>query len=328
MTSISPNETDLDRHREALDAIVQTDPDNYSEISGRGVTLDLSESVPVVERIIGLFRRIRDSDLEAIPDESRPTLAHEIHTTQNELQRILELDPRHESPEGISSSLRSVYQQVYTNLTPILAHVGTDPAGFDELRRQAEAAVRQIASGEERVSAMGEEAKMALDQIKKAAAEAGVSQHAVIFGDVAKKHRKTSYWWLAASSILAVATLGLAWQMAGQIADRSLTDTIQLVAGRLILFGVLSYALVSAVRTYRAEAHNHVVNAHRHHALSTFETFTAASSDDATRNAVLMQATQCIFSHRPSGFGQREDDSAPQSQVLELTRNVLPKTSE
>ena len=328
MTLISPNETDLDRHREALDAIVQTDPDDYSQISGRGVTLDLSESVPVVERIVSLFRRIRDSDLEAIPDDSRPTLAHEIHTTQNEFQRVQEVDTRNESPEDILSSLRSVYQQVYTNLTPILAHIGTDPAGFDELRRQGEAAVGQIASAEERVRAMGEEAKTALDQIKKAAAEAGVSQHAVIFGDVAKKHRKTSYWWLAASAILAVATLGLAWQMAGQIADRSLTDTIQFVAGRLILFGVLSYSLVSAVRTYRAEAHNQVVNAHRHHALSTFETFTAASSDDATRNAVLMQATQCIFSHRPSGFGQREDDSAPQSQVLELTRSVLPKTSE
>ena len=90
----------------------------------------------------------------------------------------------------------------------------------------------------------------------------------------------------------------------------------------------MTYALVSTVRTYRAEAHNHVVNAHRHHALSTFETFTAASSDDATRNAVLMQATQCIFSHRPSGFGHREDDTAPQSQVLELTRNVLPTRSE
>ena len=130
MTLISPNETDLDRHREALDAIVQTDPDDYSEISGRGVTLDLSESVPVVERIVSLFRRIRDSDLEAIPDDSRPTLAHEIHTTQDEFQRVQEVDPRNESPEDIASSLRSVYQQVYTNLTPILAHVGTGPGGF------------------------------------------------------------------------------------------------------------------------------------------------------------------------------------------------------
>ena len=328
MGSIDPNETNLDQYREVLDAIVQTDPESFSQISGHGVTLDLSASIPVVGRIVGVFRRIRDSDLEAIPDTLRTQLAHEINRTLSEFQRVQGLDPRNQSPENISSSLRSVYQQVYDNLTAILAHVGTDPAGFDELRRQAEQAVRRIDSAQEQVITMLEEAKTALDEIKKAAAEAGVSQHAVIFAGVSKRYRRTSYVWLAVSTIVALATLGLAWQMAGQVVDRTLSDTIQFVAGRIILFGVLSYALVSSVRTYRAEAHNHVVNAHRHHALSTFETFTAASSDDATRNAVLMQATQCIFSHRPSGFGQREDDTAPQSQVLELTRNVLPKTSE
>jgi len=328
MISISPDETDLDRYREALDAIVQTDPNTFSQISRHGVTLDLSDSVPMVERIVGVFRRIRDSDLGAIPNDLRPTLAQEMNRTLVEFQNIRELDTRNQSPENISSSVRSVYYQVYANLTPILAHVGTDPSGFDELRRQAETAVKKIGTSEEKISAMMEESSTALTQIKKAAAEAGVSQHAVIFGDVSKRHRNNSYAWLAVSAILGIATLGLAWQMAGQATGRTLPDTIQFVAARIILFGILSYALVSAVRIYRAEAHNQVVNAHRHHALSTFETFTAASSDNATRNAVLMQATQCIFSHRPSGFGQREDDVAPQSQVLELTRNVLPKSSE
>ena len=324
----SPDETDLDRYHEALDTIVQTNSDSFSEISRHGVTLGLSDGIPMVERIVSVFRKIRDSDLEAIPDALLPTLAQEIRRTMGEFQRVPELDPRNQSAENILSSLRGVYEQVYANLSPILAHVGTDPASFDELRRQAETAVGQIASAEERVSAMEEKAITALSQIKKAAGEAVVLQHAGIFGDVSKRHRNTSYVWLGVSAILAIATLWLAWQMAGQVADRSPSEAIQFVAARLILFGVLSYALVSAVRTYRAEAHNRVVNAHRHHALSTFETFTAASSDDATRDAVLMQTTQCIFSHRPSGFGQREDDAAPQSQVLELTRNVLPKTPE
>ena len=324
----SPDETNLDRYREALDTIVQTDSDSFSEISRHGVTLGLSDGIPMVERIVSVFRKIRNSDLDAIPDALLPALAQEIRRTLGEFQRVRELDPRNQSPKNILSSLRGVYEQVYANLAPILAHVGTDPARFDKLRRQAETAVRQTSASEEQIGAMLEESSTALSQIKKAAGEAGASRHAGIFGDVSKRHRKTSYVWLAVSAILAVATLWLAWQMAGQVADRTLSDTIQFVAARIILFGVLSYALVSAVRIYRAEAHNQVVNAHRHHALRTFETFTAASSDDATRNAVLMQATQCIFSHRPSGFGQHEDDAAPQSQVLELTRNILPKTPE
>ena len=190
MSSINPNETNLDRYRKALDAIVQTDPESFSQISGHEITLNLSKSVPVVERIVGVFRRIRDSDLEAIPDALRTKLAQEINRTMEELQRVPGLDPRNQSPEDISASLRSVYQQAYTNLTPILAHVGTDPAGFDELRRRADTALTGIASARERVGSMAEESETALDQIRKAAAEAGVSQHAVIFGDVAKRHRK------------------------------------------------------------------------------------------------------------------------------------------
>ena len=304
--SIAEDETNLDRYREALDVIVQTDPESFSQVSGRGVTLHLGENVLVIARLVSLFRSILDSDLDAIPKDLLPTLAKEIRRTEYELRRARELAAPNHSPEDITSSLQGTYHKAYTNLSPMLAHVGADPAGFEQLKRQAEAA---------------------LDKIKNAAAEAASWEHAAIFGSAAKRHGRTKYIWLGASAILAATTLWLAWQMAGQVAERDLSDAIQFLAARIILFGVLSYALVSCVRTYRAEAHNHVVNSHRCNALRTFEMFTAASSDDATRNAVLMQATQCIFSHRPTGFGQREDDAAPQSQVLELTRNVLPTTS-
>lgn len=328
MALIQPHETSLDRLREALDEIVSVDPQSFSEISAHGVTLDLSTGVPVVERLVGVFRTIRDSDLGAIPDAHRQTLAQELHRTLAECQQIRELDPRNQSPENITSSLRTVYQEVYSNVSPILAHVGTDPAGLEELKRQAETAVGRIASAEEQVGTMLEESDTALSQIKQAAAEAGVTEHAIIFDKAAKRHAKTKYIWLGAGVILAATTLLLAWHMAGQVEERSLPEAIQFMGARIILFGVLTYALVSCVRTYRAEAHNQVVNAHRYNAMRSFKLFTAASSDEATRNAVLMQATQCIFSHRPSGFGQREDDAAPQSQVLELTRNVAPKVSD
>ena len=88
------------------------------------------------------------------------------------------------------------------------------------------------------------------------------------------------------------------------------------------MLGVLSYALVWSGRTYRAEAHNQIVNEHRRDALATFETFVGATSDPATKNAVLVQSTQCIFSHRPSGYGEQSSDAAPPSHMLELTRTL------
>ena len=48
-----------------------------------------------------------------------------------------------------------------------------------------------------------------------------------------------------------------------------------------------------------------------------------ATSDDATKDAVLVQATHSIFSHRPSGFGHLENDVVPPSHLLELTKGVV-----
>ncbi len=325
---IDPNTTDTKQLRAALDTIVQTDPEDYSRISRDGHSLDLSTCVPIVARLVSVFGKVRDSDINVVPEAVRQGLASAIRDTQDEFRRIRDLDPQRQSRDQVASDLDGVYARAYENLAPILAHVGTDPAGFDELRRQADARLADITAAEDRIKGMEGQAAEALVQIKGAAAEAGVSQHAIIFGEVADRHSKASRWWLGISAALASVTLFLAWQMTNQIADRTVPGAIQFVAARLILFGVLSYALVSSIRTYRAESHNRVVNAHRHHALSTFETFTAASSDEATKNAVLMQATQCIFSHRPSGFGQRDEDATAQAQVMGLTSQVLSKTKD
>jgi hypothetical protein len=74
---------------------------------------------------------------------------------------------------------------------------------------------------------------------------------------------------------------------------------------------------------YRSQWHNHVVNKHRQNALSTFETFVKAASDEQTKNAVLIQATQCIFSQQPTGFVAHDSDGAPSPQILEIVRGVV-----
>ena len=49
VTLIAPDETNPDRLREALDRIVQVDPQSFSKIPlADGATLNLSESVPLL----------------------------------------------------------------------------------------------------------------------------------------------------------------------------------------------------------------------------------------------------------------------------------------
>ena len=175
----------------------------------------------------------------------------------------------------------------------------------------------------ERIRASGEEA---LGAVQALAAEAGVATHAAHFREAAEKYGESKgHWFWGLLALLPLAALGtviwMAWSQPP--ADAGMTATVHMLAGRFFVFGVVSYAILWVGRAYRAAAHNQVVNEHRRDALATFQTFAEAASDSATRDIVLTQATQCIFSHRPSGFGQHESDTLPPSHMLELTRGAM-----
>jgi hypothetical protein len=65
--------------------------------------------------------------------------------------------------------------------------------------------------------------------------------------------------------------------------------------GALVVLSVFYFAMVATSRNYRAHQHNWTVNKHRQNASSTFETFVKATTDDQTKNAVLLYAAQAIF---------------------------------
>ena len=131
--------------------------------------------------------------------------------------------------------------------------------------------------------------------------------------------------WLRAAIALAGLTMFVGWWLLvwQQPDTTQLAETVPFILARVFVLGVLGYALVWSGKMFRAATHNQNVKEHRRDALETFETFENGTSDGATKDAVLVEATRCIFSHRPSGFGQQEADAAPASHMLELTRNVM-----
>lgn len=53
----------------------------------------------------------------------------------------------------------------------------------------------------------------------------------------------------------------------------------------------------------------------------TFETFVNAAADDRMKDAVLLEATHCIFAPAVSGY-LGGDDEAQSNRVVEIFRNV------
>lgn len=132
---------------------------------------------------------------------------------------------------------------------------------------------------------------------------------------------------MVATVILAALTVLFGFLSVSYYADKitslSTAQAVQVGLSKLVILAVLYFGLVWAGKIYKAQQHNYVVNQHRHNALNTFETFVKATGDEQTKNAVLIQATQSIFSPQHSGFTAQEKELTTSPQVLEIFRSFM-----
>ena len=185
-------------------------------------------------------------------------------------------------------------------------------------------------------TAVGEvrEEKKELDNIVLAAREAagkvGVSRHAALFATEATENNTAAFRWLVATGVSAAITLIAVAANIGYVASRSGDFTpasaLQLALAKLLAFSVLLSTTIWCGRIYRAARHNFIVNRHRQNALSTFESFVQAATDEQTRNAVLLHAAQSVFAPQASGFAPTEGDTAGSPNIVELIRTVAPQS--
>ena len=136
--------------------------------------------------------------------------------------------------------------------------------------------------------------------------------------------------WLTASIGIGIAVIFFAvinaLYLGARVGHLTVSEEIEYAGSRLIVFSVLFYALTACVRTYRATRHNVVVNRHRQNALGTFQAFVKAASDDQTKDAVLIKATEAVFAPEPSGYLVKESELRPSaSQVLEIFKTGTGK---
>jgi len=231
--------------------------------------------------------------------------------------------------DSFINQARDQYDNIFTQVSPLVAFTLRKGIDFKRLQDQAEGILKQMTSVsqqlEEKLKESVKNADEVLDAVRKVASEAGVSQHAIHFKTEADNFEKSAKPWLVWTVILASATalIGLVLAIKGIYWLPTLTASqgVQLAIPKIFLFSILLSATIWCGKTYRSSRHNAVVNRHRQNALATFEAFVKATTDQPTKNAVLIQATQCIFSPQQTGYIQAEPEVAV-PQVLELVRNI------
>ena len=322
--------------------------ENFARTEKLGVAWGFASLVPALRLTYTLLEDLASLPLENLSAHIKgriTPITQELHELCKNVEEFDSVDtPDNPNPrerrEDILKRADALAQQAFDVFSPLIAYLKTTSAaqGEDTLSREQTAhEARQIleslrqqadATRSEKEKIL-KDAKGILDSARATSAKIGVSEHSVHFRKEADSHQKASRLWLRATIALTIFAFVLSalslWHslcMPGTFPG-SLSATVS----KLALLAVAYYAVIWAAKTYRSERHNAVINRHRSNALQSFTTFVDGSRDDATKDAVLLRATESIFSHQPSGYSDKAQESG-NPHVLEVFRSLSGRTQE
>jgi len=146
-----------------------------------------------------------------------------------------------------------------------------------------------------------------LNDMRKAAAEQGVSQQAIYFKEEAVEHEKLSNQWKRMTFYMAIglgiyAIISLFVHKIPWLSPHNTYESAQLVSSKILIFGVISYIMFLAAKNFLSHKHNAIVNKHRQNALMTFKVLIDAGISQESKDIVLTHASACIFSPQETGY--------------------------
>ena len=320
--------------------------------------------VPHADQAIKLFRELPEAALDALPRPLLQQLDRVITSTLQGFDSIKGYDPQKSasSRKDFESHVRRSYDESFPIVHPIVAYFKSKEATSEEhgmktrelidgSRAALENLNKKLSSVEEELSkqytkrevefaelieglkqdsaeqlrAQKVEAEAILADIKKVAAEQGVSQQADYYKKEADNHDEAASDWkwatILSSAFLGVAAIGSIFlHKLCYIAPANVYESVQLVVGKILFFGALSYMVILCSRNFIAHKHNGVVNRHRQNALMTFTSLVDAVGSPEAKDVVLSYASSCIFSPQETGY--TKGDSGKSGSMVEL----IPKT--
>ncbi|MDD5422891.1 MAG: hypothetical protein PHT32_05680 [Candidatus Omnitrophica bacterium] len=326
--------------KEELKIIINISPDSLSRVDELGINLSFSECKPIFEMVLKLFGNLNACDLNQIPRDKLKKLIPITNSAIQLFMQIKNFDPRITNPfqsrDDLINQLCSQYNSSYfPEIVPVVTYASMESNNISKLHAAAKAVIDKLqddAVGFKKIADKEvKEIKDTVDKVRNAAAETGVTVHSSHFEKEANEQKKASSIWLWAVIALVVITAGFGrWCLVyylNNMEKMSIPQALQLAAAKLIIFSLLLTSLVWVGRIYKAHRHNYVINRHRQNALKTFEAFVKAANDDQTKSAVLLQATQCIFSPQPTGYITHESEPSGSPQILEIIRNMANPNS-
>ncbi len=324
--------SDLNALNSTLAEIIAYDPSQLINHASSGqYKFDLIR--PALERTRDLAAELQSLSFELLPEM---TIDEIVETGKAVVQRYeqtwnfnIKERPSDTSPEqyaqGFMQAVKSNCDTFCAIVIRVQPFLTLHRPGSQALLRQGDtlftAVQEKLSKVDLRIAELDNRLKVAQDT----AARVGVSRHAESFKEASTEHEKASRIWLKATvgititTIVAAVLFLYAFPAPGDLKDAAV---IQRIILRIVALSIFYYGAIWSAKNYRTHRHLAVLNAHRQNALQTFESFVEGAGGDAqTKNAVLLEATRCIFTPANTGYLGAEDDN-PSSRIIEIMKTV------
>lgn len=336
MTTTAQRSKAIEDAKTSLDRVQKFDATSLARESELGAALNFKDATPHARRLIDLYAQLPLESVDFFNHNEAARLKSVADSDYNILQQILSFDPQkgHGASEKKTwiNQLDNTYEQTFQQMAPWIAYGVGRVTDFTKVGRDARATIQDI---EDKAKKLGEDmeqhrkdAKQILDDIRRVAAEQGVSQQAIYFKDESADHNKLANEWLTRTKRLTVvlalyAITTLFIHKIPWLAPSTSYETIQLAVSKVLVFTTVAYFLLLSAKNFLAHRHNSIVNKHRQNALVTYRALVDAAGDGANRDIVLTKAAECIFGAQPTGFGKADGGESGAISMVSLAPGAI-----
>jgi hypothetical protein len=297
-----------------------------------GKDLSFEKGSIIIESYINFFKDLSECSFDVIPIQFINKISQELIAAKNVLSEIKDfsLQKHDNNPigarDGFLNKLQENYSSSIENLAVIIDYYKPKEK-FENFEMEVKKNIDEIRNLKAQLLEEKEKADKELNEIldtaRQTVAKIGVASHAIHFKEEADDNLRASKNWLVALVVCVFITIG--WGIACfyiHPESQKSTDILQFTISKIIILSGLYYALSTISKNYKAHRHNYIVNKHKQNSLNSFEAFVKGSGDDIqTKNAVLISATQSIFSAQPSGYSNQETENEP-SKIIEILKTT------
>ena len=280
-----------------------------------GKEVHFGEIQPQLEEIFNKLGILRENPelYSLIPENKKSNFNQTIKAQLDKaIERLKSFNPASPSAYGEKQSIIHDIKTIYDYLSDLFLRFEVydltkqlEAKNFKKINKEYREAINSTKETLEEVNKV-------LKAAQKASVATGTVTFSGIFGQEAKNHKEAAGRWFKIGIAITVILGGiLIWIFSGFIkavkADADLGSSVQILIAKILIFSFFTYPLYQIIKNYNANMHLHTINQHRQNSLNTFQAFVKSTEDKPTQDAVLLQATKCIFEVGDTGYLSSKD---------------------